>query len=170
MVKKRGVYSNKKEISHIDELRTQDYRVFYAAPYFSLDLEYEIKWHRKHLKRLDKHSEKPHLFYKQFTNGKINEQRRQHFREHVIDSIPFHRRIHGEHEKRLEAISGMIPNRKYKKLVSISRRHGGTPEFFVYDKKNKDFFFVAEHINEAKRHWIHLVRDVHKICDVIVIR
>ena len=88
----------------------------------------------------------------------------------VIDSIPFHEKILDENQRRLRTILKIMPRRKYRKVVNISRKHGGTPEYFVYDKLNRDFFFVAEHLDTAKKHWIHLVANTHKLCDVIVLR
>ena len=75
-----------------------------------------------------------------------------------------------EHQKRLKTILKLVPKRKYKKMVNISKKHGGTPEYFVYNKLNKKFFFVAEKINENNKQWVELVRDTHGICDVIVLR
>lgn len=155
-----------RSISHINELRTSDYRVFFAAPYFSLDLVYEISWQKRHIRQLQKHLKKPHTYHGKFTEADHGEHRRRHFQEHVVDSIPFHKKILEDHEKRLKTIESIVPPRTYRKLVDISKKHRGTPEFFVYDKKNKDFFFIAEHVDALKRKWIELVRDKHKICNV----
>lgn len=169
MFKKRGKPIERRG-KHINDFRTDDYRVFYAAPYFDLDLWYEIGWHKKHLKKLKNHAINPHLFYQQYTNSEITEQRKKHFQEHVLDSIPFHKKILEENEKRLKTILHLMPKRKYKKIVNISKEYGGTPEFFVYDKTSKEFFFVAEHLDDTKKHWIGLVKDVHEFCDVVVLK
>lgn len=154
---------------HINEFRTDDYRVFYAAPYFNVDLEHEVKWHKSHLKTLHKHAKKPHLFHKQYHDGEITPERERHFKEHVLDSIPFHSKIKAEHEKRFATIRKIMPKRVYKKLVHISREHGGTPEYFVYDKKDKDFFFVCDGFDLSKKKWIDLVKHKYKLCEVLVL-
>ena len=159
-----------KEKKHINDYRTDNHRVFYAEPYFNLDLWFEINWHKKHIKNLKKHAKNPHLFHNQFTEGEITKERKQHFKEHVTDSIPFHERVLDDHQKRLKTILKLVPRRKYKKMVNISKKHGGTPEYFVYDKQNKKFFFVADELNENNKQWVGLVRDSHKFCDVIVLR
>ncbi len=156
-----------KKVSHIDDFRTPNYRVFYAGPYFNLDLWYEITWNKKHLKKLKKHAQNPHLFHKQFHDKKSDDAKKRHFREHVIDSIPFHEKILDEHQRRLDTILELMPLRKYKKIVGISIKHGGTPEFFVYDKINKEVFFVVEHLTDERKKWIKLVR---KLCDVIILK
>ena len=168
VVKKK--FNSKPEIKHINHLRTNDYRVFYAAPYFNLDLWYEIEWYAKHLKKLDMHALNPRLFHLEHSGQDIDDHKHHHFREHVIESIPFYRKILNDHERRLDTILKLVPRRKYKKLVHVSRRYGGTPEYFVYDKKNKEFFFVSEGLDSAKKHWIHLIKDYHRLCDVIVIK
>jgi len=170
LLKKNNQKKNKKEISHINQLRTSDFRVFLAEPYFNLDLAYEISWQKSHLKKLKHHAKNPPKFHRQFHEQKITEDRKRHFKEHVIDSIPFHKKILEAHTKRLKTILKIIPLIKYKKIVNISRRYQGTPEYFVYDKKNKDYFFVAEHLTEKRKHWIHLVRDKYKLCDVIILK
>jgi hypothetical protein len=156
--------------NHINEFRKNDYRVFIANPYFSLDLEYEIEWNKKHIKKLREHKEKPHKFHSQFHDSHIDEHRKRHFREHVIDSIPFHEEIADRHKKRLDTILQIMPKKTYLKLVKISKKYLCTPEFFVYDKINKQFFFIADHIDEEKKKWICMVRDKYKICDVVEIR
>ncbi|HIH38709.1 hypothetical protein J4460_05455 [Candidatus Woesearchaeota archaeon] len=166
----------KKQIKHrteqpksINELRTARFRVFYAEPYFDIDLEREISWHTEHLKKLHTHAKKPHLFHKQFHEGEITEQREKHFKEHVLDSIPFHQNILDDLKKRLETLHTLIPKRTYLMIHDISRKYGGTPDYFVYDKETKEFFFVAEGLDDARKNWMILVRDVHQICDVMVI-
>jgi hypothetical protein len=90
----------------------------------------------------------------------------QHFKEHVIEAIPFHKKLQEQHKKRLNTIKKLIPKRKYNKLVKISMKYGGTPEYFVYDKLNKKYFFVAEHADEARKKWINKTK---KLVDVIIL-
>jgi hypothetical protein len=165
-----GMVVKKKRKKHINDFRTDKHRVFYAAPYFNMDLWQEISWHKKHLRTLKKHSKKPHLFHNQFTNEDITKDRERHFKEHVVDSIPFHQKILDENQKRLKAILKLVPRRTYKKIVNISKKHGGTPEYFVYNKANKDFFFVAEKLDDSKKNWMELVKDTHQLCDVVVLK
>lgn len=155
-------------MQHIDEFRTKDHRVFFASPYFNVDLWHEIEWHKRHIKELQKHKEKPHLFHAQFVD-QVTDERHGHFKEHVIDSIPFHKKILEDHETKLKTILSIVPKRTYKKIVNISRKHKGTPEYFGYNKKTKEYFFVAEHMTPERKEWIRLVRDYHKYCDVIVL-
>jgi hypothetical protein len=139
-----------------------------APPYFDLDLNYEIKWHQNYIKKLHKHKKKPILFHKERGHKSIDKKKVDHHNEWVIESIPFHKGFIKDHEKKLKEILNMVPKRKYKKINKISLEHGGTPEYFVYHKESETFFFVALHSNHKRNYWIHLVRDHHKICDVIV--
>ncbi|MBS3142883.1 hypothetical protein J4464_05855 [Candidatus Woesearchaeota archaeon] len=150
----------------LDAFRTPDYRVFSAGPYFNVDLPYEVKWHRQHLKTLKKHAKKPRLFFKARPGADNNE---RHFQEHVIESIPFHEQMLRENTERLATIRSLVRRGAYKKLVRISRTMGGVPEYFVYDKRSKKFFFVAMHLSEERRRWIHIVQDVHKLCAVQIL-
>ncbi|MFH1133631.1 MAG: hypothetical protein V1735_04010 [Nanoarchaeota archaeon] len=147
--------------------RTPDYRVFYAAPYFAVDLPREIRWHEGHLKKLKRQKDKQHLFHRQFTSGPVTEARRRHYEEHVIHSIPFHERFLREHQARLHTMLSIIPKRTYHRLVHISLRHGRIPEYFVYDKRLKKPFFVAERADSQTNGWIADVRKRH-LCEVIV--
>jgi hypothetical protein len=157
------------KFTHINDFRTESFRVFLASPYFNVSLEDEIKWNREHLKKLHQLRAKPHLFHSE-RPGELTEHKHRHFQEHVIDAIPFHEKLLSEHMQRLETIRQLIPITTYKKLVDISMKHGGTPEYFVYNKPNKDFFFVAEHLTDERRTWIRLVRDKHKLCDVVILK
>lgn len=157
-----------REYSHIDEFRTREFRVFLAGPYFNLDLNKEIRWQKRHIEKLKKHD--PHTYHRQFTSEDIDERRMRHFKEHVIDSIPFHEKILKDHEKRLETILSIMPKRTYFRIAKISREKGGTPEYFVYNKKHKHYFFVVEHVDEARSRWISLVRDQMKLAGVIILR
>jgi hypothetical protein len=159
----------KKYAKHIDEFRTADFRVFYASPYFNIDLIYEIRWNRDYIKKLRAHKEKPLLFHRQYSQHKTEEEKKRHFREHVIESIPFHEKILDKHKQRLKTILNLMPKKKYQKIVGISLKHGGTPEYFVYNKATKELFFVAEHLTEERKHWIHLVKYRYKLADVIML-
>ena len=112
--------------------------------------------------------EKPHHFHNE-RPGPLDEHKIRHFKEHVVDAIPFHEKFLKDHEKRLETILSMVPKNTYIKLVRLTRKHHGLPEYFVYDKKNKMFFFVAEHATGEQKEWIRLVKDRHKLCEVIVL-
>ena len=159
-----------RKASHIDDFRMENFRVFYAAPYFENDLEYEIAWHKKHIKKLWKHVRKPHTFHLQFTEEDHGEHRDRHYKEHVIDSIPFHEEILRNHEKRLKAILNFVPKYKYRKIMDITRKHGGCPKFFAYDKAHHEIFFIAEKPNKEQQHWINLVQYRYKLADVVVIK
>jgi regulatory protein YycI of two-component signal transduction system YycFG len=155
--------------SHINQYRTENYRVFLASPYFNIDLEQEIKWNKAHLKKLHHQKNNPLLFHRERTSGQITQDHDRHFKEHVIEAIPFHQKILSDHEKRLKTIKELIPHHKYKKLVGISMKQGGTPEYFVYDKQKKYLFFVAEHLTPERKRWINLVRDKHKLSEVLIL-
>lgn len=156
-----------KDINSIDYFRTKEYRVFYAPSYFNIDLKFEIRWHKKYIKELEKHKRNPLLFHK--GRKYIEEQHIRYHKEWVIDSIPFHKKFITEHTKRLETILQLIPKRIYRKLIQISLKHKGTPEYFIYHIKTKTFFFVALNSDHFRNYWIHLVRDYHRICDVVIL-
>ncbi len=90
----------------------------------------------------------------------------RHFKEQVVESIPFHEKILSQHKKRLETINQIIPYWQYRKLMSITMKYGGCPEYIVYDKNVKRYFFVSEELDEAKQHWI---KKTGKIADTIVV-
>ncbi|MBD3163944.1 hypothetical protein GF323_01980 [Candidatus Woesearchaeota archaeon] len=119
-----------------------------------MDLEYEIKWHKKYIRDLHQHKKKPSTYHRKLTSHKIDHSRLRHFKEHVIEAIPFHKSIIEKQQKKLHAIRGLLPYRRYKKLVKISMNISGTPEYFVYDKENRDYFFVAENIKPETKKWI----------------
>jgi len=158
-----------REAEHINGFRNENYRVFLAGPYFNLDLWYEIEWQKRYLNKLQMHHKKPHLFHAQHHAGEIDEHRKRHYQEHVVESIPFHKKILEDHRKRLSAILEIMPEKTYKKIVKISMKHHGTPEYFVYDKVNSQFFFVAEHIGTETRKWISLVRDKYHLANVVAV-
>jgi hypothetical protein len=89
-----------------------------------------------------------------------------HFKEHVIEAIPFHTSIFEQHKKRLETIKNIMPLRKYRKIVKLSLKFGGTPEYFVFDKQNKKCFFVIENTNEERKKWAEKAK---KVIEVITI-
>ena len=151
---------------HIDEFRTEDYRVFTAAPYFKLDLHYEIGWNKKHVEKLREQSKKPHLFHRERYSGPVDEHRERHFQEHVIESIPFHEKILSDHQARLATILSIMPDRNYKKLVAITKKQNTVPEYFVFDKKAKEYFFVAERNTESLTRW---KKESRKYCDLILL-
>jgi hypothetical protein len=78
----------------------------------------------------------------------------RHFKEEVIEAIPFHEQLIERHQKKLDTITSLMPKKTYKRLAGISIHTAGTPEYFVYDKENKSFFFVSEGLDETKKKWI----------------
>jgi len=137
----------------IDSYRTKRYRVFLASSYFNMDLEHEVKWHKEHIKKLEHYRKNPHKFHRELTSHPVTQERMRHFKEQVVDALPFHNAILDQNRKRFEAITALIPKRTYRKLVRMSQKYGGTPEYFVYDNETKRFFFVAEKMNEERRLW-----------------
>jgi hypothetical protein len=71
-----------------------------------------------------------------------------------------------KHKKKLETIEQIIPPRKYRKLVRFSINSGGTPDYFVYDKINKEYFFISEYLNEDRNKWM---KNTKKIVKTIVL-
>jgi hypothetical protein len=125
-----------------------------------MDLEYEIRWHKEYLEKLHKQRKNPALFHRERTSHNITDRHLEHFKEHVIEAIPFHNSIIEEHEKKLSAIHNLIPVRKYRKLVRISIKYHGVPEYFVYEKSTKKFFFVAEHVDDTRKKWIKKTKNI----------
>ena len=152
--------------SSIHHFRTHQYRVFLAEPYFKLDLEDEIEWHEEHLKKLRLMAKNPHLFHSSRTSHKIEEHHHRHFKEHVIDSIPFHEKILSDHRKRLRTVLGIIPERKYRKLCSVSRKLDAVPDYLVFDRISREFFFVVEKPTPEKEKWSRVVKR-KKLCEVL---
>jgi len=153
--------------SSIDEFRTDDYRVLLASPYFSNDLEGDIRWHKRYLKRLMRYQKDPDKFHRQFPSEISEQDKGRHFKEQVIDSIPFHQKIIEENGSRLNAITSMMPRKDYKRLVSITMRNNGLPEYFVYSKFEDDYFFVASGSDQENMGWSSLVKDKCRICDIV---
>jgi len=131
-----------------------------------MDIEYEIKWHEKYLKQLHQHKKNPSIYHRKLTSHKINQDRLRHFKEHVIDAIPFHRSLIEKQKKRLETIKMLMPMNKFKKLVKVSMKYGGTPEYLVYDKLLKNSFFVSEHLSDDRIKWMVKAK---KLTEVIVL-
>jgi hypothetical protein len=157
-----------KNKTHINHFRNEDNRVFLANPYFAIDLRDEIEWHRSHIKKLKNYAVKPHEWIAQFTSEEeLGEDRKEHFREQVVENIPFHSKILEDHEKRLDFILSIINLGIYQKIVDITKKYGGLPEYFVYSKLHDDFFFVIEKASKEKNHWAFLVKEKYKICDIV---
>jgi hypothetical protein len=150
----------------IHQFRTHQYRVFLAEPYLKLDLQEEIRWHEEHISKLEIQSRNPKLFHSSRTSHDIDEHRERHFREHVLDSIPFHRKILSDHKKRLKTILELIPEKQYKKLRSITIKLDTVPDYFVFDRISKKFFFVVERPTPEKEKWSRLVQR-KKIAEVM---
>lgn len=126
-------------------------------------MEYEIQWNKSHIKKLHQQRKNPSLFHRNLTSHAITQDRIRHFKEHVIEAIPFHQNILEVHEKRMELIKRIMPLRKYRKLVRISRKYGGTAEYFVFDKLHKQTFFVIEHFDENKKKWMEKVKELIEV-------
>jgi len=150
----------------VAQYRTEDFRVFLAPPYFSADLEHEVAWHRKHLAMLHHHKQNPHLFHRQFTAGPITPDRIKDYEEQVLNSIPFHQKILHEQQHRLTAILGLLPKRRYKKIVGISRKNGVVAPYFIYDKRRKKSFFLIEHEAPHLRAWAAEAKKVIPIIEL----
>jgi hypothetical protein len=153
----------------IHHFRTHQYRVFLAGPYFKLDLEEEIKWHEGHLKKLRLQARNPHLFHRERTSQPVDEHRERHFREHVIESIPFHEKILSEHQRRLNALLELMPKKTYKRLQEISMDLDAVGDYLVYDRLSKRFFFVIDRPSPEKERWADRVRR-KRICDVMALQ
>jgi hypothetical protein len=125
-----------------------------------------VKWHQKYLKKLEKQKKSPAHFHRSRTSHKINNTHLRHFKEHVIEAIPFHKSFITTHKKKIQAIETFITKKTYKKLAGISISLGTVPEYFVYDKLHKAYFFIAEHLDKAKKKWISKTR---KIVDTLVL-
>ncbi len=160
----------KHHIKNLHNVRNPNYRVFISDSYFKIDLQKEIKWHKQHLSKLHKFSKKPHLFYEKRHDTGIDDHKDKHFKEHVVDSIPFHKQILEHQEKRLSTIKEIMPLSKYKKLVKLTKEIGEVPEYFVFDKVNKEFFFIIEVMTTNKKRWMHAVKDLYEICDVVILK
>jgi hypothetical protein len=141
----------------IHHFRTHQYRVFLAGPYFKLNLEEEIKWHEGHLKKLRIQAKAPHLFHRERTSHPVDEHRERHFREHVVESIPFHEKILSDHQRRLKTVLDIMPLKSYKKLHDISLRLDSVADYFVFDRVNRNFFFVVDKPTPEKEKWSKLV-------------
>jgi hypothetical protein len=152
--------------SSIHHFRTHQYRVFFAEPYFKLDLEDEIGWHEGHLDKLKLQAKNPHLFHSSRTSHRIEERHHRHFKEHVIDSIPFHEKILSDHKRRLKTVLDIIPEKKYRKLCALSRKVDAVADYLVFDRISRDFFFVIDKPTPEKERWSRLVRK-KRICEVM---
>lgn len=152
--------------SSIHHYRTHQYRVFRAEPYFKLDLEKEIKWHEEHLRKLRLHAKNPELFHRSRTSHRIEEHHERHFKEHVLDSIPFHSRILLDHQKRLKTILDIMPEKKYRKLRAISKKLDTVADYLVFDRLSQGFFFVVDRPSPEKENWSRRVMK-KKLCEVI---
>ena len=152
--------------SSIHHFRTHQYRVFLAEPYFKLDLEEEVKWHEEHLRKLRLQAKNPNLFHSSRTSHDIDHHRQRHFMEHVIDSVPFHEKILSDHKKRLKTVLDIMPEKKYKKLRKITKKLGAVPDYLVFDRLDKRFFFVVDKPTQDKEKWSRLVKK-KKLCEVM---
>ncbi len=153
----------------IDAFRTSDFRVFYANPFFSIDLFSEVKWHSAHLKKLKGFVEHPKKFHAEH-HGRDPDENEHYFKEHVLDSIPFHEKILADHVARISFLRGVMSSGIYRKLVKTTRLCSNCPDFFVYDKKNKRYFFVIDVLTPQKHRWKLLVKDKYRICDVVILQ
>ncbi len=142
----------------IHDFRTHQYRVFLAEPYFKLDLEEEIGWHEEHLKKLRLQAKNPHLFHRSRTSHDIEDHHHRHFREHVLESIPFHEKILSDHRKRLKTILELMPEKDYRKLHKLCIKHDAHPDYLVFDRLSRNFFFVIDRPTPEKEKWSRVVK------------
>ncbi|MBR9699457.1 hypothetical protein GOV09_03320 [Candidatus Woesearchaeota archaeon] len=101
------------------------------------------------------------------TSHSVTHERLEHFKEQVIEAIPFHKARMDIHTKRFTTITALMPKALYKKLVRISAKTQGTPEYFVFDKHNTKYFFAMEDMDEEKKQWLNKTK---KLVDTIVLR
>ncbi|MBW2972571.1 hypothetical protein KY359_06045 [Candidatus Woesearchaeota archaeon] len=152
--------------SSIHDFRTHQYRVFLAGPYFKLDLEEEIKWHEDHLRKLRLQARNPQLFHRSRTAHRIEEHHHRHFKEHVIDSIPFHEKILSDHKRRLKTVLDIMPEKRYRKIQAISMKLDAVPDYLVFDRLSRKFFFVVDKPSPEKEGWSKVV-EKKKLAEVM---
>jgi|GEM_PF-2638449 len=157
---------DKMDKASIHQFRTNQYRVFHAEAYFKLDLEKEIGWHEEHLRKLRLHAKNPKLFHAERTSHNIDEHRERHFQEHVIESIPFHEKILKDHQHRLKVILDIMPKKQYEKLRGISVKLDSVPDYFVFDRLSRNFFFVVDRPTREKKEWSKVV-EKKDLCKVL---
>ncbi|MBW2968225.1 hypothetical protein KY362_07100 [Candidatus Woesearchaeota archaeon] len=150
----------------IHHFRTHQYRVFLAEPYFKLDLEKEIKWHEEHLRKLRLQAKNPELFHRSRTSHKIEDHHHRHFQEHVIESIPFHEKILADHRHRLKTILDIVPEKSYRRLHKMSKKLDTVPDYLVFDRLSREFFFVVDRPTEEKAKWSRIARK-KRLCEVM---
>ncbi len=144
-------------------------KMYYAAPFFMVDLESEIRWHKTHLEKLKGHKADPHKFHKEYLLSSRHSNNPDIFKEHVIESIPFHERILSEHEARLKIIKSIMPIKDYRRLLRFCFSNNPIPEYFVFDMDTKEVFFVCQGLDYHKKKWMVLAKK-KGITDVVVIR
>jgi hypothetical protein len=154
--------------SSIDAFRTTEFRVFHAAPFFVVNIYAEARWHRRHLKKLHYYLDHPHKYHEDH-HGRDPRLFPHYFQEHVVQSVPFHEQLLHEHDARKSFISSVMSRFMYGRLQRVTKKWGGCPEYFVYDKQKKRFFFVIERSTPENLHWRALVKDKYKLCDVVVL-
>jgi len=143
--------------SSIHHFRTHQYRVIRAEAYFKLDLEEEVKWHEEHLRKLRLQAKNPDLFHRSRTSHKIEDHHHRHFKEHVIESIPFHERILRDHRHRLKTVLDIMPEKTYKKLQKVSMKLDAHPDYLVFDRVAGKFFFIIDRPSPEKEKWSKVV-------------
>lgn len=154
----RSVAESSGKPSSIHDFRTHQYRVFMAEPYLKLDLEDEIAWHEEHLGKLRLMARNPDLFHSSRTSHKPEEHHHRHFKEHVLDSIPFHEKILSDHRKRLKTALDIMPEKRYRKLCRVSKKVDAVPDYIVFDRISRDFFFVVDRPTPGKVKWSRIVK------------
>ena len=152
--------------SSIHHFRTHQYRVFLAEPYFKLDLEDEIRWHDEHIRKLRLQAKNPRLFHSSRTSHMIEDHHHRHFREHVIESIPFHEKILSDHKKRLKTVLAIVPEKRYRKICAVSKKADAVADYLVFDRISKAFFFVVDRRTPEKEKWSRIVKR-KKLCEVM---
>lgn len=146
------------------------YRMYYAAPFFMVDLEYEIKWHSKYLKKLKHYKRNPKKFHRDHLTAHSGKHPvKEIFKEQVLESIPFHEKALDEHKARLKLIKSMMSLRRYRQLRKFCMKHSGMPEYFIFDKKEKKIIFATDRADYHKKRWISLAKR-KKLAETIIMR
>ena len=140
-------------LKSIDDFRTKQFRVIRAESYFRLNLEKEVNWNEEHIEKLHLQAKDPDLFHRSRTSHEIEDHHQKHFKEHVLDSIPFHKKILEEHKHRLRTLLEIMPEKTYKKIHKISMKYDSHPDYLIFDKINKTFFFVIETATDGNKAW-----------------
>ena len=139
-----------------EKLDPRRYRVFKAESFLATDLAYEIKWHKKHIGLLEKYTKKPHLYHEAHGHAhKTEEEKERHYREHVVDSLPFHRKLLHDHTQRQKLLVSFFPKSKLRTLRKLNAERSYLPDYLIYDKTTDSAFFANTFPTTAQQVWAH---------------